>query len=148
MRGLILITCCAALAGCAPPVVNEPSNRSQASSSLFDELGGTAGITRIVEGLLINISEDERIVHHFSETDIDRLNEKLIEQLCVESGGPCKYTGDSMRDSHAGFDISEADFNALVENLIAAMEAQGVPVAAQNRLLARLAPMRSDIIYR
>lgn len=147
MRSLLVITFSLALAACAPPAMNE-ARAVQDSSSLYQQLGGLPGIQRIVEGLLINISEDERIVHHFSETDIERLNEKLIEQICVESGGPCQYTGDSMRDSHAGFDISEADFNALVEDLIAAMEAEGVPVAAQNRLLARLAPMRGDIIYR
>ena len=147
MRSLLVITFSLALTACAPHATQVPM-AVQGSPSLYQQLGGLPGIERIVEGLLINISEDERIVHHFSETDIERLNEKLIEQICVESGGPCEYTGDSMRDSHAGFDISEADFNALVEDLIAAMEAEGVPVAAQNRLLARLAPMRGDIIYR
>lgn len=147
MRSLLVITFSLALAACATPALNGPSTGPQ-SPALYEQLGGLAGIERIVEGLLINISEDQRIVHHFSETDIERLNEKLIEQICVESGGPCQYSGDSMRDSHAGLDISEADFNALVEDLIAAMEAEGIPVAAQNRLLARLAPMRGDIIYR
>lgn len=47
--------------------------------------------------------------------------------------------GDSMKDSHT-------DFNALVENLIAAMEAEDVSVSVQNRLLKRLAPMSKDII--
>ena len=53
-----------------------------------------------------------------------------------------------MADVHAGFDLTEADFNALVEDLIAAMEAERLPVTVQNRLLQRLAPMRADIIYR
>ena len=116
--------------------------------SLYQALGGQPGIERIVEGMLINISDNPKIVHHFAETDIDRLYQMLVEQFCFESGGPCEYTGDSMADSHAGMDVSEADFNALVEDLIAAMDAEAVPVATQNRLLARLAPMRADIIYR
>ena len=58
------------------------------------------------------------------------------------------YSGDSMADVHAGFELTEADFNALVEDLIAAMEAEQLPVIVQNRLLQRLAPMRADIIYR
>lgn len=116
--------------------------------SLYQALGGQPGIERIVEGMLINISDNPKIVHHFAETDIDRLYQMLVEQFCFESGGPCEYTGDSMADSHAGMDVSEADFNALVEDLIAAMDAEGVPVATQNRLLERLAPMRADIIYR
>ena len=116
--------------------------------SLYLALGGKPGIGRIVEGLLINIADDERIVEHFVDADIDRLYQKLVEQICVESGGPCEYTGDSMEDSHAGMEITEGDFNALVEGLIVAMDEEQVQVTAQNRLLSRLAAMRGAIIYR
>ncbi|MES2821939.1 MAG: group 1 truncated hemoglobin [Pseudomonadota bacterium] len=116
--------------------------------SLYRALGEEAGITRIVEGMLLNIAADPRIVRHFQDIDIQRLRDKLIEQFCVEAGGPCTYTGDSMEESHKGQQLTRSDFNALVENLTDAMEAQGVPMPAQNRLLARLAPMRGQIIER
>lgn len=116
--------------------------------SLYRALGEHAGITRIVEGTLLNIARDPRIVERFRKIDIQRLRNKLIEQFCFEAGGPCTYTGDSMAESHKGQNVSRSDFNALVEDLIAAMEAQGVPVPAQNRLLARLAPMRGEVIER
>jgi hemoglobin len=115
-------------------------------ASLFNDLGGLSGITNIVDDFLVGLGSDPRIAHHFAAADPERLREKLIEQFCAESGGGCDYTGDSMRDSHAGMNISRADFNALVEVLIAAMEQQQVPVAAQNRLLQRLAPMHRDIV--
>lgn len=115
---------------------------------LYRALGERPGITRIVEGTLLNIARDPRIVERFRKIDIQRLRNKLIEQFCVEAGGPCTYTGDSMAESHKGQNVSRSDFNALVEDLIAAMEAQGVPVPAQNRLLARLAPMRGEVIER
>lgn len=116
--------------------------------SLYRALGERPGITRIVEGTLLNIARDPRIVERFRKIDIQRLRNKLIEQFCVEAGGPCTYTGDSMAESHKGQNVSRSDFNALVEDLIAAMEAQGVPMPAQNRLLARLAPMRGEVIER
>ena len=116
--------------------------------SLYQDLGQQAGITRIVEGMLLNIAGDPRIVKHFEDIDIVRLRDKLVEQICVEAGGPCTYTGDSMEESHKGQNITPSDFNALVENLQAAMSAQGVAMPAQNRLLARLAPMRAQIIDR
>ncbi len=145
LRSMAVVTLSLAMSACT----STPSSALPAKDdSLYQALGGQPGITRIVEGMLINIADNPRIVGHFAETDIDRLNEKLIEQFCVESGGPCEYTGDSMRDSHTGLNLTEADFNALVEALIDAMREQHVPVTAQNRLLARLAPMRSDIIYR
>jgi hemoglobin len=53
-----------------------------------------------------------------------------------------------MEESHKGQSLTPSDFNALVENLQDAMRAQGIPMPAQNRLLARLAPMRAQIIDR
>jgi hemoglobin len=116
--------------------------------SLYLALGQQAGITRIVEGMLLNIAADPRIVRHFANVDIVRLRDKLVEQICVEAGGPCTYTGDSMEESHKGQNLTPSDFNALVENLQDAMSAKGVAMPAQNRLLARLAPMRAQIIER
>jgi hemoglobin len=53
-----------------------------------------------------------------------------------------------MEEVHAGRDIDEEAFNHLVGHLVDAMEARGVPVPAQNRLLAKLAPMRPQVIHR
>lgn len=116
------------------------------SMPLYDRLGGQSGIERIVDGMLLAISEDERIAHHFAESNILRLRAKLIEQLCAESGGPCTYTGDSMRASHAGHGYRDADFNAVVEALQRAMREQGIAGGDQNRLLGRLAPLRREIV--
>ena len=62
------------------------------------------------------------------------------------ANGPCVYTGDSMVQTHAGMNISEAEFNAVVEDLIAAMDTVGVDIGTQNRLLARLATLRPQIV--
>lgn len=114
--------------------------------SLYQALGQRAGIQRIVEGMLLNVAKDERIVDHFKKVDIVRLRDKLTEHLCVEAGGPCKYTGDSLPEAHKGLNLTRSDFNALVEDLIDAMDTEGVSVPNQNRLIARLAPVRGDVI--
>lgn len=115
---------------------------------LYDDLGGHAGIEAIAEDLLVRTADDPRIAAHFRNANIVRLHEKLVELICVEPGGPCTYTGASMLDSHAGRDIRDAQFNALVEHLIAAMEAQKVLRRAQFRLLDRLAAIHGDIVRR
>lgn len=138
MRCLLFI--CLLLSACSQLPVRDVS--------LYESLGEQAGLTRIVEGMLLNIAKDPRIVRHFANVDITLLRDKLVEQMCVETGGPCTRTGDSMEEIHKGLQLTRSDFNALVEDLIAAMEAQSVPVPAQNRLLARLAPMRGQIIER
>lgn len=140
MRALRLLPCLllALLAACA----QQPPK----DDSLYQDLGQHAGIQRIVEGMLLNIARDERIVERFRKIDIERLRDKLVEQFCVEAGGPCRYTGSDMAEAHKGQKLTPSDFNALVEDLIDSMNAQNIPVPVQNRLIARLAPMRGDVI--
>jgi hemoglobin len=137
---LLIIALLLALSACA----QQPPK----DDSLYRALGEQAGIEAVVEGMLLNIASDARIVRHFEDVDIQRVRDKLVEQFCMEAGGPCIYTGDSMEESHTGMNLTPSDFNALVENLQAAMTEQGVAIPAQNRLLARLAPMRGQIIDR
>lgn len=112
----------------------------------YEQLGGASGVEGIVDALLERILADDRINFQFAQTDIVRFRTKLIEQLCVESGGPCTYTGLPMDEAHAGRNVDDVQFNALVEDLVEVMEARKVPIGAQNRLLRRLAPMHGDIV--
>lgn len=121
---------------------------SAPQGSLYQQLGGATAISNIVDGLLVKIEQDPRIVHHFKDTDIERFRSKLIEQLCQVSDGPCQYTGSTMQESHTGFHITAADFDRLVQHLIDVMTELQVPLAVQNDLLARLAPMYKDVTYR
>ncbi|WP_417791661.1 hypothetical protein [Stutzerimonas xanthomarina] len=73
---------------------------------------------------------------------------KLIEQFCIEAGGPCVYCGDSMERAIRVWELTRSDFNALAEDLQVAMTAEGISIPAQNRLLARLAHIRRQIIDR
>lgn len=125
------------LAGCA----TQPAH-----TSLYDDLGRQEGISSLVESLLDEIADDPRIAPQFAEVDLINLHGRLVEQICAEAGGPCTYGGKSMAEAHAHLAIRESDFNALVEALIAAMEAEGIARPAQNRLLRRLAPMQGDIV--
>lgn len=135
--GLLLGTLLA-LAGC---------QSLNTSATLYDELGGMPVIEKITDNFINEISFDQQIAAHFKETKIERFREKLIEQLCNVSGGPCKYTGDSMLDVHQKMNITEGEFNRTVDLLINAMNQAGVAHRTQNKLIARLAPMRPDIIY-
>ncbi len=133
VRSLIL---CFLLAGCA----------STPDEPLYDALGGDAGIERIVDGLIRNVAADPRTRPHFRGIHIAGFRERLEVHFCDVAGGPCKWEGRSMKESHRNLGIESAAFNGLVEALIDAMDAEGVPVSAQNRFLARLATMQNDIV--
>ena len=116
------------------------------AQSLYQQLGEQQGIETIVEEMLYRVGGDERIAHHFDGVDIMRVHKLISEQVCDLSGGPCDYSGEDMKTSHRNMGVDNADFNALVEHLIAAMEKEDIPVSAQNQLLGLLAPMHGDIV--
>lgn len=115
-------------------------------NSLYDRLGSTDGITRIVDNLLYELSNNEQALALFTNTDIGRFREKMIEFISNVSGGPVAYTGDDMKKTHKGMNITPAQFNSVVEDLIIAMEKSNTPLAAQNGLLQLLARYYPDII--
>ena len=115
------------------------------AGTLFDDLGGRPGLTRIADGMLQRVQADPRIKDKFADADIGRLQGLLMLQFCVVSGGPCTYPGRSMKAAHADLHLAPRHFTALVEDLQDSMDAEGVPFRTQNRLLALLAPMHRDI---
>ncbi|MCS3807315.1 group 1 truncated hemoglobin [Xanthomonas sp. 4461] len=114
--------------------------------TLYDELGGQAGIEALVETMLSRIADDQRIVDRFARVNIVMLNARLVQKFCHVADGPCPDTAKSMQQAHAHLAIREGDFNALVEDLNWAMDQQKIPRRTQNRLLARLAAMHGEIV--
>jgi hemoglobin len=119
-----------------------------AGTALFEAFGGEEGVARIVDGMVDRSLEDARIAEILAATDLVRLRRTIKEQFCYILAGPCDYTGRDMASSHKDHGITNREFNALVENLQAAMNAEGVPFRAQNKLLAKLAPMQRDVVTR
>ncbi len=118
------------------------------STSLAAAFGGREGIQRIAERT-VEISEaDQRIAEIFVAHDMVRLKRTLGEQFCYLLNAGCSYSGRDMRSAHDGMGVTRADLNALVENLQQAMREADVPFAAQNKLLAKLAPMSGDVVER
>jgi hemoglobin len=76
----------------------------------------------------------------------NRFRQHLVEQLCAATGGPCVYTGRSMKASHAGIGITEGDWNAAIGHLVATLDKYKVPDKEKNEVLALLSPMKSDIV--
>jgi len=114
-------------------------------ATLYQALGERAGIEALVDEFLYSLASNERARPLFRNTNIQRFREQFALQLCEVSDGPCDYTGDSMRATHKGMAISRAQFNSVVEDLIAAMERRDLLTATQNALLARLAPLYPEI---
>ena len=149
-RTLIALAIATAIAlggSLAPPAFAQGSAAmATAPAGLYQALGEKPGITRLMDDFVNRVVKDPRIGGHFKDVKPAALKESLTDQICQLSGGPCKYEGADMKSAHADMDINKGHFNALVEVLQSAMDAQGIPFAQQNRLLALLAPMHRDVI--
>jgi hemoglobin len=110
--------------------------------------GGQAGIRRIVDRFVAANFADPRIGEIFRNQDAVRLRRVIFEQFCFILNAGCTYTGRDMRTAHTNMGVQQGDMNRLVENLQRAMAAEHIPFAAQNRFLAKLAPMRKDVVQR
>ena len=116
--------------------------------SLYERLGGQPAIVAVVDDFVGNVAKDKRINGYFAKTDIGRLKARLVEQICMGTGGPCYYSGRDMKSTHAGMGIRTADFNALVGDLGKTLKKFKVPKKEQGELVAILAPMKRDIVER
>jgi hemoglobin len=124
---------------------------AQAQKTLYQRLGERKAITAVVDDFVANCAADARINKFFAATAKDparlaAFKTNLVDQICEASGGPCKYKGKDMKTAHAGMGISNADFDALVEDLVKTLNKFKVAEADQKTLLGVLGPMRGQIV--
>ena len=120
--------------------------QNKTKTSLYDRLGGEPAITAVVDEFVAQVAADKRINAFFAHTDLAHLKMSLVNQICEVSGGPCKYTGRTMKEAHQGMGVSGADFNALVEDLVKALDKFKIGKTERTELLGALGPMQKDIV--
>ena len=131
----------------APPAPEAPPRPEPAApKSLFDRLGGEPAITAVVGEFVARTTTDPRIKERFFNTDADNLRRLLVEFVCQATGGPCKYSGRDMATSHAGMDLVDDEFDALVEDLAGALDKFNVPDKEKGELLGALGPLKPQIV--
>ena len=122
------------------------SNTMMNEPTLYQRLGGKEAIVAVVDDFVGNVAADKRINGYFARTNIPRLKQMLVDQICAGTGGPCTYTGRDMKSAHAGMGVNDAAFNALVEDLVKTLDKFKVPAKEKNELLGILGPMKADIV--
>jgi hemoglobin len=115
--------------------------------NIYQQLGGQPKIEEVVDNFITEIEFDAVLFTFFKDSNIERFREKLSEHICMLTGGPCKYSGDSMQQVHAGMNITEAEFNHSVDLFINAMTKADIPHSVQNKVLAVIIHTRDKMIY-
>jgi hemoglobin len=120
--------------------------------SLYDRLGGLYNIAAVVDDFIDRVYENAtlnanpNIAKARSEVRKAGLKVHLANQVCMATGGPCKYTGMDMNTSHAGFKITEKEWAALAADFKATLDAFKVPDAEQKELFAIVESTKGDIV--
>jgi hemoglobin len=143
--GLLVVVIAVNLSACASMGGGETS----AMPSLYKRLGGREGIATVVGDFTANMAADPRVNERFKGMKpeaLEKFKSNLADQICDAAGGPCSYLGKDMKATHAGMKITEAEWNATVENLVKALDKNNVDAKAKQELLAALGPMKPDIV--
>ena len=120
--------------------------------SLFERLGGSSGISTLVEGIVARHMQNPVIQARFRpylETP-----EKLAvtkKHLCAffeaGSGGTAQYTGRTMQDAHRGMNISEAEYMAATDDILAVLRKHHIDEPTQKDVLAIAYSLKGDILH-
>jgi hemoglobin len=128
-----------------------PGRETASTPSLYKRLGGREGIATVVDDFVANMVADTRVSARFKNLkppQVLTLKTNLADQICEVSGGPCAYVGRDMKTVHAGMKVTEAEWNATVENLGKALDKNKVDARSRQDLLGALGPMKGDIVGR
>ena len=117
--------------------------------SLYDRLGGYNAIAAVVDdfvGRLVTDKQFDRFFMGHSTDSKKRIRQHIVDQLCAAAGGPCVYTGRTMKDSHAGLGISDAEWDAAARHLVASLDKFKVGEQEKKDLLAFVTSLKGDIV--
>lgn len=134
------------------------------AQTLYDRLGGRAGISAIVDDFLkramgdprVNWERDgvkagllrreEAVKWEATPESTLRLKEHFVQFISLAAGGPTEYQGQPVKSTHARMKISKSEFDAAIGDLKATMDLQSIPNDAQKELLAIFESTRQQIV--
>ncbi len=148
---VLLLALFAATVSAAPAQADEQAS-APTKPALYDRLGGLYAISAVVDDFIdrvyanATINANPDIVKARSDVRKPGLKVHLANQVCMVTGGPCKYTGKGMKESHATFHITQKEWDALLVDFRASLDRFKVPAAEQQELIAIVESTKPDIV--
>jgi hemoglobin len=125
------------------------SAQDEKAKTLYQRLGGYDAIAAVVDDFVVRLVTDKQFERFFVGHSTDskkRIRQHILDQLCAAAGGPCVYTGRTMKDSHVGLGITEAEWEAAGKHLVASLDKFKVPEQEKKDLLAFVGTQKNDIV--
>lgn len=117
--------------------------------SLYKRLGGYDAIAAVTDDFVPRLATDPLLAKFFAGHSADskkRLRQLIIEQVCEATGGPCFYTGRTMKTSHSGLGVTEEQWAASNKHFVATLEKFNVPKKEQDELIAIVSSLKPEIV--
>lgn len=118
-----------------------------AEKSLYERLGGAKGIAGIADDLWLNHTRNPLVLQRYVNSDPEKVKRLVREMLGAGTGGPETYTGKSMLDAHRGMNISEQEFNTVVDDMMDALAKNGIGQREKDEILSIMWSMRKEIVH-
>jgi hemoglobin len=122
---------------------------AQGADPLYKRLGGYDAIAAVTDDFIGRLAADKQLARFLVGLSADsqkKLRQNVVNQLCEATGGPCIYTGRTMKASHAGLGITESDWQLTVKHLVATLDKFNVPEKEKGELLAIASSLKGDIV--
>ena len=117
--------------------------------SLYQRLGGYDALAAVSDEFLVQLGKSKllgRFVVGLNATSQKKLRQHLVDFLCSATGGPCVYLGQDMKTAHTGLGITEADWQAGVDALVATLDKFKVPAKEKSEVLGAVSGLKKDIV--
>lgn len=117
------------------------------TTTLYQRLGGAEGMARLVDDVVAAHLSNPIVKTRFENVkDLDHLKKMACEFFCAGSGGPETYTGKNMLAAHKGMNISEQEYLAVTDDIVGAMNKNGLDEDAKKDVIAILYSLKGEII--
>lgn len=122
------------------------------SKPLFERLGGSSGISALVEDIVALHMENPVVRARFrpildTPDKLEAIKKHTCAFLEAGSGGTAKYMGRTMHDTHRGMNISEAEYMAVIDDILAALNKRDIDEQTQKDVLAIAYSLKGDILH-
>jgi hemoglobin len=149
---LALLATAFTLAGAVAPAV--PAQQAATPPALYERLGGLKGITAVVDDFINRLVANKTLNKNPAikagriSSPPPYLKFQVSQLVCEVSGGPCKYTGKGMKESHAHLNISEREWDVMAKDFQKSLDKFKVPAPEQKELFDIVGKTKADIVVR
>ena len=120
---------------------------TEASTTLYERLGKRSGIEKVVEDIWVNHTSNPIIKNRYANSDPVNVKRLVTEMCCAGFGGPETYTGKDMISSHKGMNINDAEFIAVCDDVLKALEKHNVGKREKDEVLCILYSLKPEVVH-